>query len=91
MPDLREKVARWLARYYWKVRSNDITDEMEDEFWLSFVKEADRILALVEADARERERKAFVAGAKYYCDEFAGEYDWHSQPYKAEAARRYKP
>lgn len=41
-------------------------------------------------DAVKMQREAFVDGAKFYCDGFAGEYRWHSEYYKKAAARRYK-
>jgi hypothetical protein len=40
----RERLARELCRKYWLNRGEVITDEMEDEFWVSFLKEADRSL-----------------------------------------------
>jgi hypothetical protein len=40
----REKLARELCREYWLKRGERITDEMEDEFWLSFLREADLAL-----------------------------------------------
>ena len=47
---LREQVARKMSRLYWSNRGEEITEEMEDEFWLSFAKDADAILALVAED-----------------------------------------
>ncbi len=85
--ELRERVARWLSRYYWKVRGNDITDEMENEFWLSFVKDADRIISLVRASMVEELRREFVEGAKWW-NETPGLIWYHEA--KAEAARRHK-
>jgi hypothetical protein len=57
------------------------------------VEESDRILSITEADARERERKAFFACAAQIMEPF-----WDLPPdvttlewADAEAARRYKP
>jgi len=47
----------------------------------------DRILAIVESDARERERKAFVAGAQWGCIDA----NWNTATAVYDAARRYKP
>jgi hypothetical protein len=45
--NLRERIARELARQYWATRGETITKEQEDEFWLSWLTNAVRILALV--------------------------------------------
>jgi hypothetical protein len=66
---LREKVAFEIAYY---------RDEVDS------LLVADRILAITEADARERERNAFVAGAVWDRVATSGEET-------TEAARRYKP
>jgi hypothetical protein len=48
-----ERKARALAKAYWRGRGEEITKEQEDEFWLSFAKDASLIPASDEAKQRD--------------------------------------
>ena len=47
-----ERVARALARSYWQGRGETITREQEDEFWLSWGRDAEAALARVEGEKK---------------------------------------
>ena len=59
--DVRQRVARKMARQYWKGRGEEITQEMEDKFWLSFARNAEEILALLRPELGLREALERIA------------------------------
>jgi hypothetical protein len=67
-----------------------LREEILEVFYANttFGEKADAIVALTEADARERERKAFVEGVDWMVDPTGPE---DVAAAEAEAARRYKP
>ena len=47
-----ESVARALARAYWRGRGETITKDQEDEFWLSWSRDAEAALSRVEGEKK---------------------------------------
>jgi hypothetical protein len=85
-PTTREKVAGELTAKLVDLLKQ-ATTERSHYYVASVVRECIAYLAVVEADARERERKAFVAGSNWGTRE--AKVGWSRIEAEVEATRRY--